>query len=315
MTAFLRDETGSHDLGVPTHTWDDHERPLSSVAGGHDLLVAGPLSDAAAAAVESDVAPALGISWAFDLLLEAQVEEVADRVRRTLPRLAGVHVDCRSLADRARGLGVAPERISVAAWGIDTDYFSAGSQPRAHAAGKVVFSARAWEPMYDVPTVLRGFALAHRQDRSLRLVLGGEGSERARIEALIGELGIVDAVARVGRLSGSQVRDWLRRSDVYVTASHSDGSSLSLLEALSVGLPVVVSDLDGNREWVGSETVGRLFPVGDAEMLAHALLEEVRKPECTARRAARRDVVLGKGDWARNRLVFLGAVERALRAG
>jgi glycosyltransferase involved in cell wall biosynthesis len=122
-------------------------------------------------------------------------------------------------------------------------------------------------------------------------------------------------VAHIGRLARDQLRGLLRRSDVYVSAARSDGSSLSLLEALSVGLPVVVSDLDGNREWVDSDTIGRLFPVGDAESLGRALLEVTRRSDDAAGRAARREVVLARGDWDRNRLVFLGAVDRALGAG
>lgn len=316
VTAFLRDRAGSDDLGVPVQGWNDDGRSLAWVAAGQDLLVAGPLSDAAAAAVEAGVAPTLGISWAFDLLVDAASADVAERLGRTVPHLVGVHVDCESLAVRVRALGAAPEGISVAAWGIDTGFFSPGPTDDARVAGEtLVFSARAWEPMYDVPTVVRGFALARQKDPRLRLVLGGDGTERSRISALVKDLDIGDAVTFVGPMTQGQVREWLRRCDVYVSASRSDGSSLSLLEALAVGVPVVVTDLESNREWVTSEVVGSVFPAGDAEALGRALVDEVGTVRTALSRMVRRDLVLGKGDATQNRQVFLEAVERALGSG
>ena len=54
-----------------------------------------------------------------------------------------------------------------------------------------------------------------------------------------------------------------RAADLYLSASHSDGSSVSLMEALGCGLPVLVSDIPGNREWVTDGEQGWLFPDGD----------------------------------------------------
>ena len=57
-------------------------------------------------------------------------------------------------------------------------------------------------------------------------------------------------------------------SDLYLSASHSDGSSVSLMEALASGLPVLVSDIPGNREWISEGEQGWLFPDGEASILA-----------------------------------------------
>jgi glycosyltransferase involved in cell wall biosynthesis len=178
---------------------------------------------------------------------------------------------------------------------------------------RVVFTNRTWAPLYHVDVVLRGFARAHEADPSLRLAWAGGGPQADELRALASGLGIADVVHELGRLDSATMLDWLRSADLYVSASTSDGSSLSLMEAFAVGLPVVVTDLPSNREWVRDEEYGAVFPTGSAEGLARALHDALQRPSTEAIRARRRELVMDKGDWRKNRLVFLGAVERSMR--
>jgi glycosyltransferase involved in cell wall biosynthesis len=283
-----------------------------------DLVVAGPLTDAAATAVDAELAPVLGLSWGFDLLLEAHEAGVRARLRDTFQRLARLHVDSHALAADAQDLGMPADRISVAPWGIDVEFFRPGDAPADEVTGwsvidPVIFSARSWEPMYDVPSVVRGFAEARTTFPDLRLVLGGQGSQGPAIQALIRSLGLEQHTYRPGPLSRGDILAWLRRSALYVSAARSDGTSLSLLEALAVGLPCVVSDLPSNREWLSSDEIGRLFPVGDPHALAVAITQQLRVPADPVSADRRRGVVLARGDWSRNRAVFLNGVEQAMK--
>jgi glycosyltransferase involved in cell wall biosynthesis len=282
-----------------------------------DLVVAGPLTDAAASAVDAVVAPVLGLSWGFDLLLEVHQPGVRARLQETVRRLSRVHVDSHALAADARELGMPADRISVAPWGIDVGFFCPGVVSADPVTGwsvrdRVLFSARSWEPMYDVPSVVRGFAEALTTLPDLRLVLGGQGSQAPAIRALIESLGIEQHIHLPGPLTRGDILGWLRRSALYVSASRSDGTSLSLLEALAVGLPCVVSDLPSNREWLGGEELGRLFPVGDPHALAVAITQQLSAPADADAVAKRRGVVLARGDWSSNRTIFLAGVERAM---
>jgi glycosyltransferase involved in cell wall biosynthesis len=80
---------------------------------------------------------------------------------------------------------------------------------------------------------------------------------------------------------------FLRAADVYVSASSSDGTSSSLLEAMASGLYPVVSDITANRPWVEHGKNGLLFAVGDAASLAEALRL------CAAQRASWTDILRG----------------------
>ena len=60
---------------------------------------------------------------------------------------------------------------------------------------------------------------------------------------------------------------YYQAADLYISASHSDGSSVSLMEALASGLPVLVSDIPGNVEWVEPGRQGWLFKDSDVTSL------------------------------------------------
>jgi glycosyltransferase involved in cell wall biosynthesis len=289
------------------------------LGGRVDAVVAGPLSDAVPLAVDADLAPVLALCWAFDVLVELR-DGIETAVRHALPRCAGVHCDCEDLAERVVGLGAPRENVSMAAWGIDLDWFTPGAPERDVRADQgwdaeqiVVLSTRAWEPLYGLEIALAGFAKARQRDPRLRLALAGSGSLAVEVHRQTEYLGLEPSVGFVGVLDGVGLRSWLRASDVYLSCARSDGSSLSLLEALACGLPAVVTDLAGNREWLPTGEVGRVFRMDDDGDLA-AVLGGVADDLPWLRMAGqrRRAVVLERGDWNRNRRVFLDALDTVL---
>ena len=105
----------------------------------------------------------------------------------------------------------------------------------------------------------------------------------------------------VGRLEPPALADWLDRAEVYLSASRSDSTSVSLLEAMAAGALPVVSDIEGNREWVAEGDGARLFAPGDPDALARALERALGHPEeAEAARARNRRVVEARADAAVN---------------
>jgi len=288
--------------------------------GEVDLVVAGPLTDAVPAAVDAGLAPVLAMAWAFDVLVEAQDPELRWRMEHGLRGSVGVHVDCEAMRRAVIDHGADPVRVSLAPWGIDTGYFDLrppGADLRAWCGFEpddvLLLSTRAWEPRYDVEVVVDAFARARTERPDLRLVLAGGGSMAPHIRARIAELGLEGSCVTPGVLEQAGVRDLLRTADIYVSASRSDGTSLSLLEALACGVPAAVPAIGGNPEWVTGPNLGELFEVGSADGLAGAVLAVAdRLPSSPQDRQERRDVVLARGRWEQNRAVFLQAVDQVL---
>jgi len=128
-------------------------------------------------------------------------------------------------------------------------------------------------------------------------VIVGDGSSRPGLERLAARRLPPGRFAFVGRLESDALTALVARAEIYLSASRSDSTSLSLLEAMAAGALPVVSDLEGNREWVAEGDGARLFPVGDAPALAVALDRALGDPAwMTAARRRNREVVTARGD-------------------
>jgi glycosyltransferase involved in cell wall biosynthesis len=102
-------------------------------------------------------------------------------------------------------------------------------------------------------------------------------------------------------------------ADLYISASHVDGSSVSLMEALACGLPCLVSDIPANREWVTDGENGWLFPDGDAEALAARILQAIdRKYELYEMGLSARQLAESRADWNKNFPLLLFAYQSAI---
>lgn len=121
----------------------------------------------------------------------------------------------------------------------------------------------------DFPTLIRAFAGVRRQ-RPVRLIILGEGEDRAALEGLVAELGLQDDVALPG------FRDtplaYLAASALFVLSSAWEGLPTVLIEALAVGTRVVSTDCrSGPREILQDGRLGTLVPVGDVPALSKAM--------------------------------------------
>ena len=190
-------------------------------------------------------------------------------------------------------------------WGIDLDRFKMAhsSLPIRQRSGweqaAIVLSTRSWEPVYGVDIAIDAFTLASQAVPSARLVLGGDGSQEAALKARLPRHGLTDRTYLPGRISQSELPAYYQDADVYLSCSYSDGSSVSLMEALAAGLPVVVTDIPGNREWIEPEVNGWLCPAGDTDAFAGALVAALNLTSARRSQMAERNRALARSraDW------------------
>lgn len=288
-----------------------------------DILHAGPIQTVAFLAALSGFRPLVTMSWGSDLLKDADRSPVYRRITRfTLRRSTMLLGDCQAVQDKAAAFGFPADRMAVFPWGIDLERFSPGSsedfrQRLGWEDSFVVLSMRSWEPIYGVDVMLRGFARAAKDAAEqgtgdLRLLMLGNGSQAKLVHRIIEENGLRGQVYLGGQVAQADLSRMYRAADLYVSASHSDGSSISLLEALGCGLPVLVSDIPGNREWVTAGEQGWLFPDGDERALGAGILNALRQPEqrAAARKSAR-ERAEQRADWSKNFQVLLRAYDTA----
>jgi glycosyltransferase involved in cell wall biosynthesis len=306
-----------------------------------DLIQAGPLQRGAFLVALAGFHPLLSMSWGYDLLLDAD-RNAAWRwaTRYTLGHSDALLGDCDVIRQLAIAYGMPSERIVTFPWGIDLEHFCPGArdkplhpqtdkkpsksddQPRPFR----LLSTRGWEPIYGVETIARAFIQASHQRPELQLVMLGNGSQASLLRQILTddgrilerqthtyEAGQIDRVLFPGHVSYAELPRYYRSADLYVAATHSDGTSISLLEAMACGIPALVSDIPGNREWVQPGENGWLFPEGDVEALARAILEAIegRQHLPEMGRAARR-LVEQRADWKKNFPKLFDAYQLAL---
>jgi glycosyltransferase involved in cell wall biosynthesis len=109
-----------------------------------------------------------------------------------------------------------------------------------------------------------------RERHALHLVIVGDGPERPRIEAVVRELGIQDAVTLTGQQRSAE--PFYGIADVAVLASRTEGSPNALLEAMAAGVPAVATTVGGIPEIATDGETALLVPPGDAAAIASALL-------------------------------------------
>lgn len=107
-------------------------------------------------------------------------------------------------------------------------------------------------------------------------LIAGEGPNRADLHALISRLGMEGVVRLLG--DRDDVRDLLDACDVFALSSYSEGLSMSVLEAMAAGCPIVASDVGGMDELITHDRTGVLVAAGDAEALANALNTLIQNP-------------------------------------
>ena len=241
-----------------------------------DLIHAGPIQRSAFLVALSGFHPLVSMSWGYDLLHDARTNPFWHWATRfTLHQSASLVGDCDTIRQLAISFGMPNERIVTFPWGIDLRHFNVQTFTRSNVQTFSLLSTRSFEPIYGIEVIARAFVIAARKQPDLRLTLLGNGSQSAAIRQILLIGGVYDRVVFPGHLPFSDLPSLYHNADLYISASHSDGTSISLVEAFACGTPAIVSDIPGNREWVTPGENGWLFPDGDAEALAAAILNAI----------------------------------------
>jgi glycosyltransferase involved in cell wall biosynthesis len=279
-----------------------------------DLIHAGPVQSCAFVSALTGFHPLITMSWGYDMLQDAHRSRWwAWATRYTLSRSDYFICDAHITRDRAVCHGMHPDHTAIFPWGVDIQYFAPGVPDDQRKNNFVLFCNRSWEPLYGVDIVARAFVKVARQHPDVDLILLGSGSQAALLRGILDGGGVLDRVQFGGKVSQVELPYWYHQADLYISASHVDGSSVSLMEAMACGLPVIVSDIPGNREWVTDNDNGWLFRDGDVDDLAARIVQALeQRQRLPAIGRSARNVAEARADWKKNSAVLLQTYERAV---
>lgn len=131
-------------------------------------------------------------------------------------------------------------------------------------------------PEKAIDTLIRAVAVASQQVPDIALWIVGDGSSRGELEMLVAELHVSDQV----RFWGQQMdtSPFFSAADLFAMSSISEGLPMSLLQSMSLGVPSVLTDVDGMGEVIRLTSAGLLVPVGDAVAMASAFVRLAEDP-------------------------------------
>lgn len=128
------------------------------------------------------------------------------------------------------------------------------------------------DPQKELHWLISAFEKVVRQIPDALLVLVGDGSLKAQHKELVARRGLDGHVVFTGRLPGESVVKWLQAGDLFTMVSAIEGLPCSLIEAMSAGLPSVLSNIPAHTQLVDNEVEGIITTLGDEESIARGLV-------------------------------------------
>lgn len=227
-------------------------------------------------------------AWGSDILVNPKENIVTKwATQHALKSADIVTCDAGHMKDEMVKLGADGSKINIIFFGVDTEKFSPGPKD-AELIKKwgltekddIVISLRSLKPIYNVETLIKAAPAVIKEVPNANFVIAGTGPEEEMLKSLAKELGVSNCVRFIGWVDKEDLPGHLRTGDIYVSTSLSDGGiASSTAEAMSCGLPAVITDFGENKDWVKDNESGFLFSLKDHNKLAELLIFLLKNKE------------------------------------
>jgi len=270
------------------------------IVDGHFLIPFGYF------AALSNFHPFVLTAWGSDILLAPKKSRLF-RAFHTYSLRKADTVFYNSAAARAMlvELGAPLSKLRFYAHGVDTSQFNPSKRNAslkllldASETSPIIICIRSLQPIYNHTMLFQAIPRVLKHNPETIFIIGGDGILKESLINMGSRLGVSKSLRFVGQLEHPTLATFLASSDVYVSTSFSDSTSLSLQEAMSCELAPVVTDVPGNMEWVTDGKNGFVVHTNEVEMLAQKiidLLQDQNKRHEFGKRC--RKIILSRADY------------------
>ena len=248
-------------------------------------------------------------SWGLEVLelpRSGFVEKNLAKIAATLARR--ITVDAKCLKEIWTSMGIPDDKIDVIPFGVDINMFhprisrdtirkKLGVKP----TDTLIISTRPFfNNHYNIECLINAIPLILKSHKKVKFILKGIGPLENYFRKLVEKLKITEHVHFVGLVPHADVARYLASSDIYVSTSFIDSTSVSLLEAMACGSAPVVTDIAGNREWIQDGVNGFLFRPRDSRALAEKIVQLVENPHLRELYGQRNfQIIKERAEWQR----------------
>lgn len=256
-------------------------------------------------AAVSGFKPLVVSAWGSDVLIEPKKSFIKKLILKyTIRKSDIIHSVSKNLTKELISYSTDKERIITVPTGVNIEKFNPGvdgSEIRKSLRWEkdnVVISTRNFEPVYNVECLIKAMPLIIKAIPNAKFIIIGKGSLENKLKNMVKALGILNNVKFIGYVQQDKLPNYLSCADIYVSTSLSDGTSNSLLEAMSSGLPIVATDIESNKVWIENGKTGYLFGKKDYVALAKNIITLIKDKEKSKIFGEKnREIVKKEGDW------------------
>jgi glycosyltransferase involved in cell wall biosynthesis len=257
--------------------------------------------------LEMNRVPFILTSWGLEIFLLPHLSFL----RRAMAKNVGlaarkITVDAECLRNMWGAMGIPEEKIEVIPFGVDPNLFNPnvdGRSVREELGVKeddiIVISTRPlYNHHYNVECLVKAIPIVLKKHKNVKFIIKGVGPLKDYLRNLARNLKVYEHVRFVGLVPYGEIAKYLAASNIYVSTSFYDSTSVSLLEAMACGISPVTTDIPGNREWIQDECNGLLYKPQDHAALAERLIKLVEHEDLRKKFGeTNRKIILERATW------------------
>jgi len=237
-----------------------------------DIVHAHHLTSYGLIAVASGFKPVIVTAWGSDVLIQPWKSILIRwNTRRVINSADAITIVAEHMRPSVIKLGGKEVKVKTIPFGVDLNTFFPQETIQKSSDIPIIISTRNFSPVYDIPTVITALSFLQERNIAFKAILTGDGPQRNEIYNLISKFKLGSLVEIKGHVSQIELSELLKKSQLFITSSLSDGNNISLNEAMATGCFPIASDIPANRQWIENLKNGLLFQVKNPIELANCI--------------------------------------------
>jgi L-malate glycosyltransferase len=260
----------------------------------------------------TSIHPNIICAWGSDILVSAFKSHAHRyKARWILSHADLITADAQYIVDKIQTIMQRTTPVLLEPLGIEPELYPPNHLPKQN----LLLSVRNFEPVYDLATLLKALALVKVSNPQLKSIIIGRGTEQEKLIHLAHRLTLDDSIEFRPPVPRIELIQLLNQSKLYVSTATSDGSSVSLLEAMVCGCLPIVTNIPSNREWITDNHNGYLFACGNYQQLADLIIKSFQFPLQSDYQTLNRQIILAKADYYKNMATIRNSILKLVQHG